>query len=119
MRDIMAKVNMTRYSCFCGCHSGDSSLADSISLGSWRGDFSLEMENVDVGVKGSLEAATVVSIGNFSDMLEGFRGDTERDDRKAGSVRGSCVERRQNDKEVLQRQVIVCKVRVLPAYISL
>jgi hypothetical protein len=53
IRDIVAKVNITRYSCFCGLHSAGTSLTASTSSAIGMGGFSLAKDNVEVRLSGS------------------------------------------------------------------
>jgi len=68
MREMIDKVSMTRYSCFCGFHSTWPLLADSISAGTRTEDFSCVECSVEVGVDGSSGISVVSMAGIFSDI---------------------------------------------------
>jgi hypothetical protein len=57
IREITDKVTMTRYSCFCGFHSGVTSLTASISSMTGKGGFSNDSDNTDVGFESSPKTA--------------------------------------------------------------
>ena len=116
IRDTIDKVIMIRYSCFCGFHSGGTSLAASMSLGVRNGGFSREMDDVEVGVKGSPETATAMLKGSFSDILEGWDRGEVREGKKVSS--SDIVWRRDRTvKTFLPRASLVFKVHVLTAFI--
>jgi hypothetical protein len=68
MREMIDKVSMTRYSCFCGFHSTWLPLADSTSSGTGMEGFSCAKGSVEVGVDGSSGISIVSRAGNFSDV---------------------------------------------------
>jgi hypothetical protein len=71
IKEIMDKVSMTRYSCFCGVHSSGISLTASRSLETGREGFSTDRENVDVvRLVSSLGTAIVLVVGSFSAISE-------------------------------------------------
>ena len=56
MREMIDKVSMTRYSCFCGFHS------------TWTEGFSCAEGSVEMGVDGSSGISIVSRTGIFSDI---------------------------------------------------
>jgi hypothetical protein len=81
MREMIDKVSMTRYSCFCGFHSTWLPLADSTSSGTGTEG------SAEVGVDGSFGIAIVSRAGDFSD-ISGKCGTTVRKEKKVnvGSI---------------------------------
>ena len=77
MREMIDKVSMTRYSCFCGFHSTWLPLADSTSSGTGTEGFSYAEGSAEVGVDGSFGIAIVSRAGDFSD-ISGKCGTTVR-----------------------------------------
>jgi hypothetical protein len=68
MREMIDKVSMTRYSCFCGFHSTWLLLADSTSPGTGTEGFSCTEDSVEMGVDGSSGISIVSRTGIFPDI---------------------------------------------------
>jgi hypothetical protein len=77
MTEMIDKVSMTRYSCFCGFHSTWLLLADSISSGTGTEGFSSVEDSTEVGVDGSSGIAIASRVEAFSD-ISGKSGTTAR-----------------------------------------
>jgi hypothetical protein len=86
MTEMIDKVSMTKYSCFCGFHSTWLLLVDSISPGTGREGFSSAEGAAEVGVDGSSRIAVASRAEAFSNIF-GKSGITMRKENESQCCR--------------------------------
>jgi hypothetical protein len=117
IREIIDKVTITRYSCFCGFHSVGTSLTASMSLGTGKGGFSNESDKVEVGLVGSLEIAIVSWVESFSDISKTWDDKRERKGGKA-NVGGGVFAGSQDSEDFHARTALVFEFHCLSRLMS-